>query len=281
MTRHRLTTFRHGDLVFDVDDDGPLGGEPVVLLHGWPQSSTSWGPVADRLHALGFRTVAPNQRGYSPGASPTGRRQYVLGNLAADALALIDAVDAGPVHLVGHDWGAAVSYTVATTAPDRVRTLTSLAVPHPGAFRRALTTSTQALHSWYMGFFQLPVVPELFIRRFPDRFVRTLESTGQTHDNAVRDTAFITRAGITTTLDWYRAAPLVRPGHEAGPVTVPTLHVYGARDTAVGRRCAELNAGFVTGPYRLEVLEEVSHWIPEEAPDEVVDLFEHHVARHS
>jgi pimeloyl-ACP methyl ester carboxylesterase len=278
VTAARLHTYRHHDLVFEVVDDGPVDGEPVVLLHGWPQSASSWQAVAEGLHPWGFRTLAPNQRGYSPQASPPGRSSYRVPLLAADVVALIEAVDAGPVHLVGHDWGAVVAYAVAGVAPDRVRTLTTLSVPHPGAFLRSMLTSTQAFRSWYMAAFQLPGVPEWLIRRFPQQFVRALESTGQTHDRAVRDTQAIIRAGITATLDWYRALPLTDPRGIQAPVTQPTLHVYGARDTALTRVGAELNARFVTGPYRLAVLEEVSHWIPEEVPATVVELFRDHVA---
>jgi len=277
MATPRLATFTHQGLVFDVEDAGPVDGEPVVLLHGWPQSSSSWGPVAERLHAAGFRTYAPDQRGYSPGASPKGRRNYRLSLVAGDAVALIDAIDHGPVHVVGHDWGAAASYALATAAPDRVRTLTSLAVSHPGAFLRSLVTSDQLLRSWYMGFFQMPALPEYLIRIRPDRLVRALESTGQTPERAARDVDFVIRAGITSTLNWYRAIPWNDPRATRSPITVPTLHVYGTADGALSRVGAESNGRFVTGPYRLEVLDGVSHWIPEEVPDTVVRLFLEHV----
>jgi pimeloyl-ACP methyl ester carboxylesterase len=276
MTAPRLTTFTHQGLVFDVADAGPVDGEPVVLLHGWPQSSSSWGPVAERLHAAGYRTLAPDQRGYSPGASPRGRARYRLPLVAADAAALIDAVGRGPLHVVGHDWGAAAAYALAAAAPDRVRTLTSLAVTHPGAFLRSLVASDQLLRSWYMAAFQLPALPEYLIRAFPDRLVRALEASGQTHQRAVRDVDFLIAAGITTTLDWYRAIPLGDPRAARTPVTVPTLHVHGTADRALAGKGAELNARFVAAPYRLEVLEGVSHWIPEEVPDTVVELLLEH-----
>ena len=276
MAAPRLTTYTHQGLTFDVEDAGPEGGEPVVLLHGWPQSSSSWEPVAERLHASGFRTFAPDQRGYSPGASPKGRGQYRLPLVAGDAAALVDAVGRGPVHVIGHDWGAAAAYALAAAAPDRVRTLTTLAVPHPGAFLRSMVTSDQLLRSWYMGFFQLPALPEYLIRNHPDRFVRALESTGQTHQRAVRDIDFVIRAGISTTLNWYRAIPLSDPRATRQPITVPTLHVYGTADGVLASQGAALNGRFVTGRYHLEVLEGVSHWIPEEVPDTVVRLFLEH-----
>jgi pimeloyl-ACP methyl ester carboxylesterase len=198
--------------------------------------------------------------------------------LASDTVALIDAIDAGPVHIIGHDWGAMVGYAVAAIYPNRVRTLTSLAVPHPGAFMKSLLSSTQALRSWYMLAFQLPGIPEAVIRKWPDRFVRGLESTGQAHENAVRDTEFINKNGITTTLNWYRAIPLTDPRTVKDKVTVPTLHVYGAKDGAIARRGAELNGEFIVAPYTLKILENTSHWIPEEEPGEVVRLFKEMVS---
>ena len=133
-----MDSYRRGDLTFDVIDRGPADGPPVVLLHGFPQFNTSWEPVMDRLVAQGYRCLAPNQRGYSPRARPPRRRDYRLPYLAEDVLALIDAIGGGPVHLVGHDWGAAAAWQVAATAPERVATLTALSVPHPAGFKKAM-----------------------------------------------------------------------------------------------------------------------------------------------
>ena len=93
-------------LTFDVRDEGPRDGEPVVLLHGFPQTSVIWTPLSARLRAAGYRTLAPDQRGYSPGARPRGVRPYALAELVADALAVLDAATADRAHLVAHDWGA-------------------------------------------------------------------------------------------------------------------------------------------------------------------------------
>ncbi|MCX6472027.1 alpha/beta fold hydrolase, partial [Rhodococcus sp. (in: high G+C Gram-positive bacteria)] len=106
----RLTSYSRSGLTFDVRDEGPADGPVVVLLHGFPQDSRSWDHLAPLLHARGFRTVAPDQRGYSPGARPKARWAYRGSELAADTVALIDALAVGKVHLVGHDWGAAVAW---------------------------------------------------------------------------------------------------------------------------------------------------------------------------
>ena len=110
----RLTRFRHDGLVFDVRDEGPVDGDPVVLLHGFPERSTCWRDVAPLLHARGLRTYAPDQRGYSPGARPRRRRDHTIPKLVGDVVALIETIGR-PVHLVGHDWGATVGWMVAAT----------------------------------------------------------------------------------------------------------------------------------------------------------------------
>ncbi|GAA3193744.1 alpha/beta fold hydrolase [Actinocorallia longicatena] len=280
----RTTSFEHDGLIFDVTDQGPLDGEIVVLLHGFPQSSSCWDRLAPLLHAAGYRTLAPDQRGYSPRARPRGRYAYRLTALTGDVLALIDAAGAGGrrVHLVGHDWGAAVAWSLAAARPDAVATLTALSVPHPGAFLRAIFTSRQFLMSWYMYFFQLPWLPELVLRgivRFAGpRFVDGLASYGQTKEAAARDTRRMMEPGaLTPAINWYRGMPFNPPGRLT-PVTVPTLFVASDADPALGRRGAELTRRFVTGPYTFHTLEGIGHWIPEQAPAQIAELLHIHLA---
>src|SRR5258707_15630224 len=123
----------HGGLTFDVSEEGPPNGEVVVLLHGYPENRFSWAGVSPRLAADGFRVLAPDQRGYSPGARPLRRRDYTMDKLADDVFALVEASGADRVHLVGHDWGGAVAWAFATAYPQRLHTLTSFVTPHPKA----------------------------------------------------------------------------------------------------------------------------------------------------
>ena len=160
-----MDQFRRDGLVFDVRDEGPADGPVVVLLHGFPQRNSSWDAIIERLTAQGYRCLAPNQRGYSPGARPQRRRDYRIPELVADVGALIDASGAQRVHVVGHDWGAAVAWSVAAEMPERLATVVPVSVPHPAAFLKAIPTSRQGLASWYMYFFQLPYVPELLLTR--------------------------------------------------------------------------------------------------------------------
>ncbi|MEJ7585388.1 MAG: alpha/beta fold hydrolase, partial [Acidimicrobiales bacterium] len=129
-----MKTFTNDGLTFEVSDRGPEDGPVVILLHGFPQTAECWAGVAPRLADAGLRVLAPNQRGYSPQARPTGRRAYLLNLLMGDVLALADSAGAERFHLVGHDWGAVVAWSVAAEHPERVASLTTLSVPHPRAF---------------------------------------------------------------------------------------------------------------------------------------------------
>src|SRR5215204_2493229 len=202
----RITAYERDGLTFDVIDDGPLDGPPVVLLHGFPQRATSWAKVAPILGEAGFRTYAPDQRGYAPRARPGGRRAYKIAELVDDVVALIDRIGT-PVHLVGHDWGATVAWYVAARHTDRLASLTAVSVGHPEAFKQASRTSDQALRSWYMWLFQLPFAPESLLsgKWLPQKL---LGGSGMTDEMIATYRAEIVDEGaLTGGLNWYRAIP--------------------------------------------------------------------------
>ncbi|MFC9977500.1 alpha/beta fold hydrolase [Spirillospora sp. NPDC127200] len=282
--RRRITSFERDGLVFDVADQGPIEGEVVVLLHGFPQRSGSWDLLAPPLHDAGYRTLAPDQRGYSPRARPRGRFAYRLSALTADVLALVRTAEPGgrKVHVVGHDWGAAVAWTLAATRPDAIATVTALSVPHPAAFMRALFTSRQFLMSWYMFLVQIPWLPELLVRglvrKARPRMIAGLVAGGLPEASAARDIDFLTDSGaLTPIFNWYRAMPF-NPPERLARVTVPTLYVWSDGDPALGRTGAELTRRFVTGPYTFHTLTGVGHWIPEQAAREVAELLRGHLS---
>ncbi len=280
----------HDGLIFDVDDSGVEGladggaykpAEVVILLHGFPASRRSWDEVAPRLTATGYRVVAPDQRGYSPGARPRRRRSYATTHLVGDVMALADSVGVERFHLVGHDWGGVVAWAAAAGHPDRVATVTSLATPHVKALMRSMASSTQALHSWYMAFYQLPWLPELSVTTdWGGRaFRRVLVKSGLSEHRADEYIRFMRSGAATPAINWYRALPFTSP-KVFRPVSVPTLYVHGTDDFALGRRAADLVGRCIRGPYRYEVLEGVSHWIPEEEPETTARLLLEHFAAH-
>ena len=260
------------DLVLDAVATGPQDGEVVLLLHGFPQTSWSWRAVWPVLADAGYRVVAPDQRGYSPDARPVGVEHYRMSSLVADALAVLDAVGAPTAHVVGHDWGAAVAWQVAGRHADRVRTLTAVSVPHPVAFVEALRSDPdQRARSRYMKDWQDPSAEQQLL----DGGFREL--FGIPSVDADHYLARMSEPGaLTAALSWYRAQSLADL-EGLGLITSPTLHVWSTEDAALGPTAAHATGGHVDGPYRFEVLEGVSHWVPEQAADRLGALLLEHL----
>ena len=267
----RIDAVERDGLTFDVTDAGPEDGTPVVLLHGFPERATCWRDVAPLLHAQGIRTYAPDQRGYSPRARPSGRSSYAVPELVADVVALIERIG-GPVHLVGHDWGANVGWSVAARHPELVTSWTAVSVPHPAAFVRAVKTTRQGLRSWYMGLFQLPFVVEGLARWPGGPIDQGLRRSGMTRDEVTRfRTEIVEYGALPGALAWYRALPLSRGRGMGGRVRVPTTLVWSTEDTAIARPGVDGCADHVDAPYDLVVLDGVSHWTPTHAPEALAD----------
>jgi pimeloyl-ACP methyl ester carboxylesterase len=279
--------FTNATFSFDVSDTGPASnaarasaaGPPsvVILLHGFPQDRRSWDQVAAALAGDGYRVLAPDLRGYSPGARPAARAAYRNSELAADVLALADAAGVERFHLAGHDWGAALAWYVAGRYPERVTSLAALSVPHPEAFARALVSSSQAVRSWYMAAWQLPWLPERLLGRGGGIVLRdTLVRMGLDPASAERYAARAQDpAGLRGPLNWYRAMPL-RLREPAGPIRVPTVFIWGNQDRFVARAAAERCGRHVVASYRFAELDGASHWLPERHVDQVAALLTEH-----
>lgn len=254
-------------LTFEVRTGGPEGGEPVLLLHGFPQHGGEWDEVVSALHAAGLRTYAPDQRGYSPGARPAEVAAYRIPELVADAVALLDALGVEAAHVIGHDWGAAVAWRLAAHHPDRVRTLTAVSVPHPAAMSYALGNDRrQQARSSYMLLFRRAGLAEKVLLAFDAAVLRRMLAPVGDAGRVARYAEPLREPGaLTGALNWYRAMSRADLA-QTGPVAVPTTFVWSDKDVAIGRTAAEACAGHVSGPYRFVVLPGVTHWIPDEAP---------------
>jgi pimeloyl-ACP methyl ester carboxylesterase len=267
-----------GEFVFDALAAGPADGELVLLLHGFPQTSWEWRSQLRALGDAGYRAVAPDQRGYSSRARPEGIDSYHVQHLIADVLAIVDWLGGHQFHLVGHDWGAAVAWAVGGTHPERLKSLTILSVPHPMAFAQALGGSQeQRDKSSYITVFRQEGVAEEALGGNDFGNLRAMLSTVGSDEDAEEYLRVLSQPGcLTAALNWYRA---MQPGlvGQIGAITTSTMYVWSTDDVALGREGAEATGQFVEGPYRFEILEGVSHWIPEHAPDELNKLLLEHL----
>ncbi|MGD8418127.1 MAG: alpha/beta hydrolase [Pseudomonadales bacterium] len=274
----------HGDLSFTALS---VGAGPLVLcLHGFPDNARSFRHQLPKLAEAGYHAVSVMLRGYEPSSQPRDR-DYTLETIAGDVLAFIDQLGAGRAHLIGHDWGAAITYTVGAMAPDRLKSLTAIAVPHSGRFvNEAIRFPKQLALSWYMGFFQLRGISERVVARNDYAFIRRLWrdwSPGWEAPTEVVDDVIDTlRApGVTTAaLSYYRAALAPRaftPSARAAArfaVPVPTLAITGARDGCIDTQVFErltYEQDF-PGGVELQRIPDAGHFAHQEQPEAVNGL---------
>ncbi|WP_366146505.1 alpha/beta hydrolase [uncultured Pseudokineococcus sp.] len=264
-----------------VTRPGPPGaaeeGEPVLLLHGFPGSWRSFDAVVGGLVAAGRRVLVPEQRGYTASARPGAVEAYRLDRLVADAVAVLDAAGAQRATVVGHDWGAVVAWALGASHPERVGSLVALSVPHPRAFGAGLAHDReQRLRSAYIGLLRRRGLAERVLLAGRARGLRAAFA-GSAVPRDVVDAHLAPLSSPETlagALAWYRALRS-RDLAAVGAVTVPTTYLWSDRDVAVARGTAARCAAHVTGPYRGRTLRGVSHWVPEDAPDAVVDAVLH------
>ena len=262
-----------GDLTFDVRVDGPEDGRPVLLLHGFPETSLSWAAVTPLLTEAGLRTYAPDQLGYSPGARPGEVAAYSTPNLTQVTADLMTALGLGQVDVVGHDWGANVAWALAGWHADRVRSLTAVSVPHPAAYTVAYRTDPeQKERSGYIRLFWQPGKAEDVLLADDARRLRRMLSGSEGEsgipDEAIEQYVSVLSApgALTAALNWYRA---MSSSDKVDPVRVPTTYVWSDGDAAIGRTAAEACANYATGDYRFVELSGITHWIPEQAPEQL------------
>ena len=229
--------------------------------------------------------MAPDQRGYARRARPTDVRAYATEQLVADVIALADSMKMETFDLVGHDWGAMLAWIAASRHPGRVRTLSAVSTPHPLALRRAQVEGDPALvpYGEAMATFSAPEVPERLLLGADGSgkgLATLLSETGLDDEDArMYVSALVEPGAMTAALNWYRAMDRVAD-LDLGPVTVPTLYVWSTGDEAFRRTAAEGTAEFVSASFSFEILQNVSHWIPEMAPAELSDLLLRHLSAH-
>jgi epoxide hydrolase 4 len=253
-----------------VEGEGPL----VLLLHGFPETSRAWRKQMPAL-AKRFRVVAPDLRGFGASDKPKGIAAYRTSVVADDIVALIHAFDAERAHVVGHDWGGGVAWTLATLHPEAVDRLVVLNCPHPAIMQKALRSNwTQIRKSWYIFAFQLPWLPEWSFRRdgakaLKDSMRRTAKQPDTFSDADLDEyaRAFSAPRAATGAFNYYRAA--ARSPVARGKIKAPTLLIWAEDDFALGMELTRGMDGLFENPPRIEYVPDTSHWVMEERPEVV------------
>ncbi len=258
-----------GELTFEVIVDGPEDGRPVLLLHGFPETGRSWDAVRAALVRAGHRVIVPDQRGYSPGARPVGVAAYGMREIVGDATGFLDALGVSSVDVVGHDWGANVAWCLATWHPERVRSLTAVSVPHPLAFSWAFRNDAdQQERSSYIRLFWQEGKAEQVLLDDDAKRLRTMLA-GLPEAAVNQYVSVLSQPGaLTAALNWYRAMRRLDPT-DLPPVTVPATYVWSTQDMAIGQAAAQKCGEFLDSTFQFVILDGVSHWIPEHAPDQL------------
>jgi len=262
---------------------GPSDGPLVLLLHGFPDFWYGFRRQITFLAERGFRVMAPDQRGYNESDKPAGLSAYRIEELTADVLGLIEAAGRETAHVVGHDWGGAVGWTLAMRHRERLQKLVVLNAPHPVVMLSTLVKSFEQLRkSWYMFFFQLPFLPERLLtagggRRLFDGIRREAAPGAFTEEDFAHYRRAWTQPGAARgMIQWYRAAlrrPQGAPTMAEARIRVPALLVWGAGERHLVRSMAEDSVALCEQG-RLELIDGASHWVKDDAPDEVNALIE-------
>ncbi len=255
-------------------------GPAVVLLHGFPESSAMWRPLVEAAAAAGFRVVAFDQRGYSPGARPAEVEEYALPELLDDVPAVTSAVGFDTFHLVGHDWGSIVGWNLAAADPERVLSWASLSIPHPAAAALANAADTDGPPA-YVRFFQTSGVAETVFLSRGMALMRNGLYSEMPPDQLGEYVALFSEPGaLTAAFNWYRALPSSFGSSSlmAGEVSQPVLYVWGERDMQifVHPRVREIQKRFVRGPYE-ELSLDAGHWLIQEEPEAVTGAVMKHL----
>lgn len=260
---------RRGDLSFSVDAAGPETGEPVLLLHGFPETRHMWRAQLDALASAGFRAVAPDQRGYARGARPPRTEDYATDLLVADAVGIMDSLGHSRFHLVGHDWGGQIAWLIAASQPARLLSLSVLSRPHPAAFVRAMredaAQSTRSGH--HRAFREADAVQRMRDAELKPLRKAMIDQGVPAGDADVYCRQLLEPGAIEGAMSWYRASGL--QAAETPPVRVPTLYVWGDADATVGRMAAELTGQYVEAPYRFEEVAGAGHFVVDQFPARV------------
>lgn len=262
---------------------GDEKGEPVILLHGFPEFWYGWRNQISFLVEHGYRVIVPDQRGYNLSEKPKSLDDYRIRTLAADINALIDHFGYEKVNLIGHDWGGGVAWFVATIYPQQLKKLVILNTPYPSIMLREFhqRNFAQLKKSWYMFFFQIPWLPEALMSIGGyDGLAQAMYKSGKSDTFSDDDMekykeAWLKPGAMTAMLNWYRAAAQRRSSRSMGSgnrelprITVPTLMLWGEKDIALEKSLAEESIKLCENG-KIVFFPDATHWVQHDESDAV------------
>ncbi len=283
--REGLVRVRARDMEFrarvvGLDQNGPV----IILLHGFPETSIMWQPLLASARDAGMAAVAFDQRGYSPGARPSEVEDYVVPELVQDALAVAETLGVDKFHVVGHDWGAAVAWSMAMLRDPRVLSVTALSIPHGAAFVEAIMNDPeQQRRSSYMAVFRTPVLAEYLFGMLDMGLLKAMHEVNQgaALDEYVR--VLSEPGAMTAALNWYRASALGSDEADlaqgSSMIHVPALFIGGRRDGAVASSGIDAQAKYMAGPFESH-MRDAGHWLMGEDTEFLVETIIDFVGRH-
>ena len=255
-------------------------GEAVILLHGFPETSRMYYDLIPVLVSEGFKVVAPDQRGYSPGARPSKISDYSIDKLSQDVLDIADAFQFEKFHLIGHDWGSAVGWVTVAFHSDRVISWTALSVPHLDAFFKAMNNNPeQQRKSQYIKFFKKPILPEFYFSIFGYKYLRDIWRKSSKEEIEKYLEVFKQKGALKASLNWYRAN-MKNDDKSIGDIAAPTLIIYGLKDMAIGEKSVDESEKYLKGDYKIEKLES-GHWLIQESFEAVSKSIINHLTNYS
>jgi pimeloyl-ACP methyl ester carboxylesterase len=255
---------------------GPEDGPLVLLLHGFPEFWYGWRRQISALAEAGYRVWAPDQRGYNLSSHPRGVRAYTIDQLADDVRGLVEQSGRDKIFLVGHDWGAAVSWWFTLRYPELVEKPVILNVPYPAVMTELVRHHPeQRRRSWYIAFFQIPWLPETLLRLNNSRLGKSMlrktshPGTFSEEDLERYGEAWQRDNALHTMINWYRAIVRYPPHFPVkSEITVPTLILWGKQDSALISEGAERSLEYCPQG-QLRFFDDATHWVQHEKPEEV------------
>ena len=254
---------------------GDPSHEPIVLLHGFPEFWYGWHKQIDYLAQQGYYVIVPDQRGYNLSDKPKGVKNYHIDLLAKDITGLIEVMGYTQVYVIAHDWGGVVAWWVATHYPQYLKKLMILNAPHPNNLSDTREFDlSQLLKSWYIIFFQLPLLPEWISKHtntFRDAMVGSHDQSFTEEDFQYYEKAWSQPDVITSTINWYRAAVRYLMGQPLPPdesIDVEIRMVWGEEDKFLGKPLAQ-RALRLCSNGELYFIPGATHWIAHDEPEVV------------